>query len=217
VKGKKNAVFLGPTDKNLTELTIPETVWMFGKDYKVTEIGTQACNKMAKLTSVKIPNSVTTIGKQAFRKTGLTSVTIPNSVTTIEDGAFFETSQLTNVKFGKNVKTIGASAFQSTNLAKVDLPASVRNIGGKAFYNSGNLANVIFHVKLGKITLGKNCFIDTQEGIKFTFKLQKKDVKKSGDVTQKDKEDLKTNYKKALEGKAPSDCKVSITILKNTK
>ena len=40
------------------------------------------------LTSVTIPNSVTTIGEEAFAKTGLTSVTIPNSVTSIGDEAF---------------------------------------------------------------------------------------------------------------------------------
>ena len=41
------------------------------------------------LTSITIPNGVTTIGKHAFlRCHSLTSITIPNSVTTIEAGAF---------------------------------------------------------------------------------------------------------------------------------
>ena len=41
------------------------------------------------LTSVTIPNSVTSIGDYAFDDcTSLTSVTIPNSVTSIGSGAF---------------------------------------------------------------------------------------------------------------------------------
>ncbi|MDK2819777.1 MAG: leucine-rich repeat protein [Mycoplasmataceae bacterium] len=41
-----------------------------------------------KLTSVIIPNSVTSIIKGAFERNNLTSINIPNSVTSIEDNAF---------------------------------------------------------------------------------------------------------------------------------
>ena len=54
--------------------------------------------KCSGLTSVTIPNSVTTIGGSAFLGcSGLTSVTIPNSVTTIEGGAFDYCTGLTSV------------------------------------------------------------------------------------------------------------------------
>ncbi|MCB5984944.1 leucine-rich repeat domain-containing protein, partial [Flavobacterium psychrophilum] len=50
------------------------------------------------LTSVTIPNSVTTIGDEAFADcSGLTSVTIPNSVTAIGEDAFYNCSRLTTV------------------------------------------------------------------------------------------------------------------------
>lgn len=52
------------------------------------------------MTSVAIPNSVTTIGNRAFLfNAGLTSVTIPNSVTTIGNGAFAECFSLTSVYY----------------------------------------------------------------------------------------------------------------------
>ena len=62
------------------------------------------------MTSVTIPNSVTSIGGFSVCS-GLTSVTIPNSVTSIEDFAFERCSGLTSVTIGSGVESIGYSAF----------------------------------------------------------------------------------------------------------
>jgi len=55
-----------------------------------------------RLTSVTIPNGVTSIGEKAFANNKLTSVTIPNSVTSIDEKAF-ENNQLTSITIGANV------------------------------------------------------------------------------------------------------------------
>ena len=71
--------------------------------------------------SYTIPNSVTSIGNDAFGAcTSLTSVTIPNSVTSIGEEAFGWCTGLTSVTIGTNVASIGDLAFDGcTSLTSV--------------------------------------------------------------------------------------------------
>ncbi len=78
-------------------ITIPSSVTYNSTTYSVTEIGFTAFKDCSGLTSVTIPNSVTSIRSEAFESSGLTSVTIGNSVTSIGDAAFRYCSGLTEV------------------------------------------------------------------------------------------------------------------------
>ena len=60
---------------------------------------------------------VTTIGKDAFKTKSISSVIIPNSVTTIGDYAFAYCPMLTRVVLGDKVATIGTQAFYNSNSA----------------------------------------------------------------------------------------------------
>ncbi len=65
------------------------------------------------LSSVTIPNSVTTIGGGAFvNNNSLTSITIPDSVTTIGGYVFMTCYNLANITIGSGVTSIGNSAFE---------------------------------------------------------------------------------------------------------
>ena len=78
-------------------------------------IGNSAFDGCSGLTSVTIPNSVTTIDFYAFFGcTGLTSITIPNSVISIRGGAFGGCTGLTSISIPNSVTTIGYNAFMYT-------------------------------------------------------------------------------------------------------
>ena len=72
------------------------TSFVFGD--KVRHIPAYLCYGMKNLTSITIPESVTSIGRNAFGNcTGLPSVTIPNSVTSIGYNAFEGCTSLTSI------------------------------------------------------------------------------------------------------------------------
>ena len=96
------------------------------------------------LTSLTIPNSVTSIGVLAFAGcSSLTSLTIPNSVTSIGGAAFAECSGLTSITIPNSVTSIGGSAFEGcSGLTSITIPNSVTSIGGFAFYNCSGLTSI---------------------------------------------------------------------------
>jgi BspA type Leucine rich repeat region (6 copies) len=85
---------------------------------------------------------ITSIGIDAFFNTPLTSVTIPDSVTSIEDYAFNTCHSLTRVTIGNNVVSIGIEAFYNCNrLTSTAIPDSVTNIGDEAFSDCPHLTS----------------------------------------------------------------------------
>jgi hypothetical protein len=111
--------------------------------YPVTAIGTAAFFLKTAVTNVTIPNSVTTIGTNAFGASGLTSVTIPNSVTNIGFEAFYGCSSLTSVTIPNSITTIGDYAFTDcSGLTSVTIPNSITTIGNYTFTACFGLTSV---------------------------------------------------------------------------
>ena len=154
-------------DKYTGDIIIPSTVENAGTTYRVVSIGEKTFSGCTGLTSIDIPDGVTTIGVSAFSGctgltsidipdgvttigtsafsgcTGLTSINIPDGVTTIGDYAFYYCGGLTSVTLGSGVETIGECAFYDCRgLESVTLGSGLETIGAFAFENCSNLTSI---------------------------------------------------------------------------
>ena len=126
----------------------PKITSVVFEDGSVCEsIGYNAFSSCETLSSIDIPNSVTTIGNSAFEDcASLTSVTIPDSVTTIGSAAFAGCTSLTSITIGDSVTSIGYRAFEDcTSLTSITIPNSVTSLEDQAFANCTNLTEIKFN------------------------------------------------------------------------
>jgi len=121
---------------------------------------------------VTIPTGLTAIEDYTFAYCGLTSVVIPDNVTSIGERAFYYCTSLTSVVIPESVTSIGAFAFGDCSmLTAVTIPYSVTSIGRRAFYNARDLKKLVIADAASALMLSfdqssstgpfSNCAIDT--------------------------------------------------------
>ena len=110
------------------------------------------------ITSVIIPDNVTSIGDAAFHNCdNITSIIIPDNVNRIGTFAFYSCDNLISVTIGNTVTSIGEDAFNGcSSLTSIDIPDSVTTIGEYAFRNCSGLTSVTIGNNIASI--GEDAF-----------------------------------------------------------
>ena len=122
----------------------------------VTSIGNYAFWMCNMLTSVSIPETVTSIGNGAFESTDLTNVSLPDTVSSIGDDAFSDCKRLTSITIPDSVTSIGQGAFSGcSSLTDIIIPDSVASIGQGAF-SGCSLTDIIIPDSV--ISIGQGAF-----------------------------------------------------------
>ena len=176
-------------------VVIPESVTIFNRTRKVTRIGEHAFSNCIGLTSVTIPDgvtsiedgtfmwcigltsftipvSVTSIGWAAFSSChGLTSITIPDGVTSIGNLAFSDCHDLTSITIPDGVTSIGYGTFRNcSGLTSVTIPGNVTSIGNEAFNRCSGLTSVTIP---GNVTsIGNDAFNNCNNLAEFVSLIQ---------------------------------------------
>ena len=131
------------------DLIIPETVQYHDIQFTVTTIGANAfryCN----ITSVVIPNSITTIGWGAFYTIDyegyglIGELILPENLQSIGNQAFCWNTRITKVTIPNSVIVIGAGCFETCiNLSHLTIGSGVEEIGNYAFDDCRSLDTIV--------------------------------------------------------------------------
>ena len=164
-ENKTATVTLGDSKYTLTEVIIPSTIMYDNNEYSVVAIDKRTFFLAQSLSSITIPSSVTSIGKEAFLYTPWlenqpdgclyinnmlylyignmpenTHIDIKDGTTKICTEAFKGYDNLKSITIPNSVNTIEMCAFEDCeSLTSVTLPSSITTISVAAFYKSDNV------------------------------------------------------------------------------
>ena len=163
------------------DISIPETVMFMDKVFKVTQVGNNAFGNCTGLTSVSLPNSITslsdycfsgctsletisipssvkTIGSRSFQNCkSLLAIVIPEGVTHIPDYTFSGCSKMVSITLPHEITSIWEGAFaECSSLITVKLPTQITQIDRKMFLNCTSLTSI--DLPEGLTSIGEDAF-----------------------------------------------------------
>ena len=121
--------------------------------------------QLTSLTSITIPNTITTIGSYAFAYCSLTSLNLPGSLITIDSDAFEHNTSLTSITFDSNLY----ARFQNYAFSDCTSLTTLNNFSISKFKPSGStgnpwLSDYLFRgsALVGDISLGSSASVGTR-------------------------------------------------------
>lgn len=127
--------YIGFDDLDVVE--IPDKInYLF-----VTKIGEKAFENCKNIKKVILPKHIVSIGRDAFKGSGLNLIILPNGIKAIGEMAFAWT-RLEKIEIPSTLLKISKSMFLNTDLKKVDISDGVKCIEDDAFYGFGDIAKL---------------------------------------------------------------------------
>lgn len=114
----------------ITNVVIPDTIG----NVAVQKIGASAFREK-QLTSVSMPDSITSLGRFAFAYNSLTNLVLPRGLTSSGHQAF-QNNQIHSVVIPSNITSITDYCFQTNQISSLVLHDGITYIGPEAFNNN---------------------------------------------------------------------------------
>lgn len=135
----------------------------------ITKIARGLCKDISTLKTLKIPDSVETIGEYAFRNCKGITIEMGSNIKTIGQCAFME-SGIKSLEIPESVRTIGQSAFKdSVDLESINIPAGVTEIPWSTFDGCVSLKTVIVPEDSNIRKIGQEAFENCAKLEAFSF------------------------------------------------
>ena len=146
----------------LPSITIPKSVTSIGKAVFANCCGLESIVVESGNINYDSRDDCNAIIETATNKliSGCKNTTIPNSVTTIGDEAFRYILTLTSVTIPNSVTSIGFAAFEWCHLTNLTIPNSVTSIGRYAFSKCSSLTRIDSYLNPSNVALGNHVFED---------------------------------------------------------
>src|SRR5699024_9926728 len=94
------------------------------------------------IQSLKLPDTIKTIGEMAFRNNNIVNLELPDSIEELGNGVFAANQELKTLKLSNNLKVIPDGAFSFAKIEELVIPEGVTEIGGSTFSENNLLSSL---------------------------------------------------------------------------
>ena len=140
------------------DIEIQKNITYNDKSYTVSRIGNYAFAGCPSLSSISLPEGLTSIGEGCFSGcVSLNTINIPDSVKEIGARGFAACTQLSNIKLSSSLEIIGDYCFSGCiSIETITLPNKVTQLGEYCFSGCNQLSSIIIPSSI--IRIGQYCF-----------------------------------------------------------